>query len=102
MGTNELPRVLLVDSDAQCSSSVSCLGELEYDDLVFTKKLGTIADLYLPFLENKNVDINVESYILKWAVRRQGTITYPEVDLLPAHQDLIYTDIRGGFVSVKY
>ncbi|MGS0763279.1 hypothetical protein [Syntrophomonas curvata] len=48
LGTTELPRVLLIDNDAQCGLSVSCLGEKEYEDLIFVKKMGTISDLYLP------------------------------------------------------
>ncbi|MDD2300163.1 MAG: ParA family protein [Fermentimonas sp.] len=93
LGTKEVPRVLLIDNDAQCSLSVSCLGEMKYEDLIFSKKMGTIADLYLPFLQDAKAYMNVESYILKWSVNRDATGTYPQVDLFPAHQDLIYTDM---------
>lgn len=93
LGTEEVPRVLLIDNDAQCSLSVSSLGEIKYEDLIFTKKMGTIADLYLPFLQDANADMKVESYILKWSVNRDATGTYPQIDLFPAHQDLIYTDM---------
>jgi len=93
LGKKDLPKVLLIDNDAQCSLSVSCLGEKEYEDLIITKKMGTIADLYVPFLEKENADINVKSYILKWAVHRGAKNVYPEVELLPAHQELIYTDM---------
>jgi len=62
LGTTELPRILLIDNDAQCSLSVSCLGEKEYEDLFFIKKMGTISDLYLPFLQMEKPNINVASY----------------------------------------
>lgn len=93
LGTTEVPRILLVDNDAQCSLSVSCLGETEYEDLIIGKKMGTIADLYIPFLENENADIDVNSYIMKWAVHCGGGGGYPQVELLPSHQELIFTDM---------
>lgn len=93
LGTTELPRVLLIDNDAQCSLSVSCLGEKEYEDLFFIKKMGTISDLYLPFLQMEKPNINVASYILNWQVHRDKTGAYPMIDIFPAHQDLIYTDM---------
>ncbi|MEA1962391.1 MAG: ParA family protein [Bacillota bacterium] len=99
LGTTEVPRVLLIDNDAQCSLSVSCLEEQGYGDLILTKKVETIANLYIPFLENEQADVNVRSHILKWSVRRQGAGMYPQVDLLPSHQDLIYTDMDIAMYS---
>lgn len=94
LGSKELPRVLLVDNDAQCNLSVSCLGADEYEDIVYNKKLGTIKDLYIPFLKEDEVDIDVKPAVLKWHVKKDASSTYPTVDLFPAHQDLIFTDMN--------
>lgn len=93
LGTRELPRVLLIDNDAQCSLSVLCLGEKEYEDNFIVKKKGTIADLYVPFLQSENPLIDVQSYIMSKAVNKDAKTSYDRVDLLPAHQELIYTDM---------
>ncbi len=98
LGKNGIPRILLIDNDPQCSLSVSCLGEKKYEDLIINKSMGNIADLYVPFLENKE-DIKVNNYIMKWAVQSGIDTAYPQVDLLPSHQDLIYTDMDIAIYS---
>ncbi|MEN6459829.1 MAG: AAA family ATPase, partial [Syntrophomonas sp.] len=92
-GKSEPPRVLLLDCDAQCNLSISCLSAELYEELAYDKKLGTLRDLFKPFLENDNPNINVNQYILKWHVRRQRDNVYPTIDLLPSHQDLVDTDM---------
>lgn len=94
LGSLDTPRVLLVDSDAQCSLSIACLEADGYQDIAFTKKMETLQDLYLPFLENEQIDKKVESCILKWHVRSSGKGTYPTVDLLPSHQELSFMDMN--------
>ncbi|MGI5922247.1 MAG: ParA family protein [Syntrophomonadaceae bacterium] len=93
LGKKEPPRVLLLDCDAQCNLSISCLSADLYEELAYAKKLGTLKELFKPFLENDDANIDVNQYILKWHVRRQRDKVYPTVDLLPSHQDLVYTDM---------
>jgi len=94
LGTSDLPRVLLIDNDAQCNLSISCLEDDYFEDLVYKKGIGTMKNLYSEFLMHDESDIDVDDYILKGSVRAAEDKVYTQVDLLPAHQDLIYTDMN--------
>ncbi|CFX11794.1 P-loop containing nucleoside triphosphate hydrolase [Syntrophomonas zehnderi OL-4] len=93
-GREDMPRVLLVDSDAQCSLSVACLDVETYERLIYREKRETLNDIYLPYLQNDRWESDVGSCILKWQVRASNRGTYPTVDLLPAHQELIFMDMN--------
>ncbi|MBM7572724.1 AAA family ATPase [Aquibacillus albus] len=90
------PKVLLIDADAQCNLSISCI-----TDNTFEKFIGGeneehtkgIKALFEEFLTNDSPDVNVQNYILKKAVRSNDNKVYKNIDLIPAHPDLIYTDM---------
>lgn len=87
-------RILLIDNDAQCSLSVACLGEDEYETLVYKGEQPTIKDCYLPLLKDDEQTKDIRPCIVKWQVKRKKDATYPTIDLFPSHQDLIYTDMN--------
>ncbi len=93
-GLKDRPRVLLVDSDAQCNLSIACLQPDNYEDYAYNKKLGTLLNVYNAFLAQQDEQMQVQSCIMKWAVRGANNSVYPEVDLLPSHQDLIFMDLN--------
>lgn len=89
------PRVLLIDLDAQCNLSISCLRDDKFENLVYVNKIPTIKDLLDLFLTQDKPGIDVDDYILSKLVRRSADkYQYNNVDLLPAHQDLIYSDMN--------
>ncbi|MDT8903254.1 ParA family protein [Anaeroselena agilis] len=93
LGTDTSPKVLLVDLDAQCNLSISCLSDDIFEKKVFTDKIGTIKDLFEKFLVDENANVDLSQYILKKSVRSSEGYIYTNVDLLVSHPDLIYTDM---------
>lgn len=92
LGDKKTPRVLLVDNDSQGNLSISCLGVENYLEFIDTGKLGSIVDLYMGHLESGVSSTGVESYIMKWQVKRTKTLTYPTIDLIPANRKLEKVD----------
>jgi len=93
LGSSDIPRVLMVDTDAQCSLSIACLEISNFEDLVYRKSLMTILHLFKPFVERDEPGLNVQEYIMTWQVRSGNNSNYPTVHLIPSHQDLIFTDM---------
>ena len=96
IGKRHFPRVLLIDADAQCNLSISCLTDTAFEQMVYHDKypIYTLKDLLEEFLINKERDINVGDYILTESVRSRDNKFYTNVDLIPSHPDLIYTDMN--------
>lgn len=88
------PRVLLIDLDAQCNLSISCLRDDKFENYVYVNNTPTIKDLIDLFLTQDKPGIEVNDYILHKLVRRADKYLYSNVDLLPAHQDLIFSDMN--------
>jgi len=98
LGSEEVPRVLLVDNDAQCNLTIACVGSDQFEKML-GKGVKTMKDLYKEFLENDTPVVKVEEYILEGVVRRNGSQTFERIDLLPAHPDLVYTDMSFAIYS---
>lgn len=89
------PRVLLIDLDAQCNLSISCLRDDKFENLVYVNNTPTVKDLIDLFLTQEKPGVEVGDYILHKLVRRSADkYLYNNVDLLPAHQDLIFSDMN--------
>jgi chromosome partitioning protein len=103
IGSKEIPRVLFVDNDAQCNLSISCLHADKYEDLIYNHKVKTLKELYQHYLRNEDPHMDIHEFILKDQVRMDGNRVYLGIDIIPAHQDLVYTDLdiamnsRGDF-----
>ncbi|GGM27944.1 cobyrinic acid a,c-diamide synthase [Paraliobacillus quinghaiensis] len=91
------PKVLLIDMDAQCNLSVSCLHENNFEKFISEVEEHNkgIKILFKEFLHKGELaEINPEDYILKNAVRKNNQKLYENIDLIPSHPDLIYTDME--------
>lgn len=94
LGKADYPRVLLVDNDAQCSLSVSCLGDKHFEDLVYKHGHPTVMQLYNHYLvHEEDYGFTVKDCLVKQSVRAKENQVFSGIDLLPAHQSLIYTDM---------
>ncbi|GMB08102.1 ParA family protein [Thermolongibacillus altinsuensis] len=89
------PKVLLVDADAQCNLSILCLTPEEFENLAYHNKppIGTLKDLIEHYLKNEHPQVDVNDFILKAHVRSGNGKVYEHIDLLPAHSELIHTDM---------
>ncbi len=94
LGSDKMPRILFVDNDAQCNLSISCLHVDKYEDLVYKEHIKTLHDLYKLFICNESPHVDVEQYILKNQVRMDARKIFIGMDLLPAHQELVYLDMN--------
>jgi chromosome partitioning protein len=94
LGSEKMPRVLFVDNDAQCNLSISCLHVEKYEDLVYKHNLLTIHDLYKLFICNESPVVDVNNYLIKNQVRMDNRRVFMGMDLLPAHQELVYLDMN--------
>ncbi|MDF2858909.1 MAG: hypothetical protein K0Q87_4760 [Neobacillus sp.] len=92
---NHTNRVLLIDLDAQCNLSISCLEASEFENKAFKNevKIKTIKDLFKSFLKEDDPKCD-NSYILKKVVRHSPGYVYSSIDLIASHPDLIYTDMQ--------
>lgn len=75
-GEARLPRVLLIDSDAQCNLSVACLTANHFEELIYKEEIGSIRHLYKEFLEREDTKLDVNSFILKNAVQSENERLY--------------------------
>ncbi|AGT31713.1 hypothetical protein M493_07135 [Geobacillus genomosp. 3] len=96
---NMPPKVLLVDADAQCNLCISCLTAEQFEHMIYRDKAGTLKDLIKHFLENERPPVDVHDYILPSCVRSGNDEVYTNIDLLPSHPDLIYTDMNIAVYS---
>ncbi|CQR46291.1 Sporulation initiation inhibitor protein Soj [Paraliobacillus sp. PM-2] len=91
------PKVLVIDMDAQCNLSVSCLMEDKFEQFIREGKEQNkgIKCLFKQFLYNNPAEaIKPADYILKHQVRKNNQQVYENIDLIPSHPDLIYTDME--------
>lgn len=98
LGYPEAPRVLLVDNDAQCNLTIACMGSDEFEKRL-GKGLKTAVNLYDKFLQDDDPPVRVEDYILEGVVRKGASRFFEFVDILPAHPDLVYTDMNFAIYS---
>lgn len=93
------PRVLIIDLDAQCNLSISCLGAHNFEEEIQSESK-TIKDLLGEFFnEDDPEDLNIDDYLFKNQVgkkfdRDNERKYYKGIDLLASHPDLIYTDME--------
>lgn len=89
------PKILLIDMDAQCNLSVSCLIEDNFKEIIEDDERPNVKTLFKEFLYNGELaEINLEDYLLKKHVRKENGEVYEAIDLIPSHPDLIYTDME--------
>lgn len=95
------PKVLLIDADAQCNLTISCLTSDRYEHLAYntSKPLPTLKDLFEIFLTNDEPRASVNDYILKKSVQSKERKVFANIDIIPAHPDLIYTDMNIAVYS---
>ncbi len=101
--SNGLPKTLLIDLDPQCNLSIACLSEATFEHKVYGSEepIKTVKNLFELYLDNKLADEDLNDFILKRAVRAEKNQIYVYVDLLPAHPDLIYTDMEIATFSKR-
>ncbi len=91
------PKILLIDLDAQCNLSISCLSDDEFEKEVYNNGRFTVKDLLGNYFVQDNPNIDFDDFIISDAVRakqdRYNVIKYEGIDLVASHQDLIYTDM---------
>lgn len=93
-GEERFPRVLLIDSDAQCSLSIACLTANNYEDLIYKEGMGSIRQLYKEFLEREDSPLEVNSFILKNAVQAESSRLYDNMDLILSHMEMNAMDMN--------
>jgi len=98
LGMRRKPRVLLIDNDAQCNLTISCLGSDKFDKMV-ERGSGTMRELYATFLRDEDPDSDVEEFIVEGMVRKSKYENYEDIDVLSSHPDLIYTDMDFAIYS---
>ncbi|MDD1505886.1 ParA family protein, partial [Lysinibacillus sp. CNPSo 3705] len=64
-----IPKVLLIDLDAQCNLSISCLSDDEFETEVYDNSRLTIKDLLKHYFVEDNPSINIDDFIFFNAVR---------------------------------
>lgn len=103
LGYRRYPRVLLLDTDAQCNLSISCLTDSNFELRAFNENnpLLTTKDIFNEFLFNSQPNYDIYDFILKKSVRRSNNGKYFFIDLIPSHPDLIYTDMSIATFSRK-
>ena len=89
LGMRRKPRVLLIDNDAQCNLTISCLGSDKFEKMV-ERGSGTMRELYATFLRDEDPDSDVEEFIVEGMVRKSKYENYEDIDVLSSHPDLIY------------
>lgn len=97
--TKGVPRILLIDADAQCNLSTVCLGEDVFEDEIINKKGNTLNNLIEAFLIDENQNLDVREFILKKSVRADIDKKYNNIDLISSHPDLIFTDMNIAVYS---
>ncbi|MBB5172485.1 ParA family protein [Texcoconibacillus texcoconensis] len=101
LGERRFPKVLLVDADAQCNLSISCLTANQFENQVFRNEepLPTMRDLVDEFIERKSMTSEIDDFILKKIVRSDDQKVYTNIDMILSHPDLIYTDMNIAVYS---
>ena len=101
LSVKPFPKVLLIDADAQCSLSISCMTSNQYEKLAYDSinPLPTLKDLFEIFLVNEEPRINIRDFVLKKSVHGRTGKMSVNIDLIPAHHDLIYTDMNIAVYS---
>ena len=94
LGEERFPRVLLIDSDAQCNLSIACLTADHYEDVIYKEGMGSIRQLYKEFLEREDTKMNVNTIILKNAVQAETGRLYENIDLILSHMDMNSMDMN--------
>jgi len=95
------PKVLLIDADAQCNLTISCLTSGRFEHLAYhpTKPISTLKDLFETFLTTDAPSVSINRYILRNSVQSKSGVFSEHIDLIPAHPDLIYTDMNIAVYS---
>ena len=91
-------RVLLIDIDPQTNLTFLCASIEDWRRR--REKVGTIADMYRRFLDNKPIDVS--KYLWKEPIRLRDGRRHPRIDLVPCDVKLIGEDIGSGQVAGAY
>lgn len=91
-------RVLLIDIDPQTNLTFLCASIEDWRRR--REKVGTIADMYRRFLDNKPIDVS--KYLWKEPIRLRDGRRHPRIDLVPCDVKLIGEDIGSGQVVGAY
>ena len=91
-------RVLLIDIDPQTNLTFLCASIEDWRRR--RERVGTIADMYRRFLDNKPID--VRRYLWREPIRLRDGRHHPKIDLIPCDVELIGEDIGSGQVAGAY
>lgn len=91
-------RVLLIDIDPQTNLTFLCASIEDWRRR--RERVGTIADMYRRFLDNKPID--VRRYLWREPIRLRNGRRHPKIDLIPCDVELIGEDIGSGQVAGAY
>lgn len=91
-------RILLIDIDPQTNLTFLCASIEDWRRR--REKVGTIADMYRRFLDNKPIDVS--KYLWKEPIRLRDGRRHPKIDLVPCDVELIGEDIGRGQVAGVY
>jgi chromosome partitioning protein len=90
-------KVLLVDIDPQTNLTFLCAPYEKWQD--FKKKKGTIATMYLRYLEKKAID--TKNFIWRAPVA-SGSKRIGNLDVIPCDIDLLGEDLGGGQITGSF
>ncbi|MFN4742052.1 ParA family protein [Klebsiella pneumoniae] len=91
LGSDEHPKVLLIDLDPQSNLSYLALGVEKYVRHVYTKKKPTLKNIFDDYFDGKQ--FHTRDAIIKQPITASPGQVWINVDLLPSHHELVLVDM---------
>lgn len=91
LGSDESPKVLLIDLDPQSNLSYLALGVEKYVKHVYTQKKPTLKNIFDDYFEGKT--FNTRDAIIEKPITSSPGKIWRNVDLLPSHHELVLVDM---------